>query len=310
MTSAEIAFRAFCYKEKNMEHMRSEEQMMELILGFARQDERIRAVYLNGSRANPSAPRDAFQDYDVVYAVTDTRSFIKDQSWLDDFGEVLIQQQPDRSSLFDDACDWDERYGFLVLFADGNRIDFSIQSVAYSQKTCQEDSQIVLLLDKDGILPAFPAPSDAAHYVRPPTAENFRDCCNEFWWVVTYVAKGLWRGEILYAMDHMNLYVRPMLLKMLNWYAGGQNGYAVSTGKCGKYLRRYLPGDMWEALLRTYAPAQEEALWEALLAMTDLFDHTAVLVAQSCGFTVDEREARNVAAYLRRVYGEWHKRIS
>lgn len=310
MISAEVIFRAFCYKEKNMEHMRSEEQMMELILGFARQDERIRAVYLNGSRANPSAPRDAFQDFDIVYVVTDTRPFIDEQSWLADFGEVLIQQQPDRSTLFNDACDWDERYGFLVLFADGNRIDFSIQSVAYTLKTYLEDSQTVPLLDKDGLLTPLPVPSDAAYRVKPPTVENFRDCCNEFWWVATYVAKGLWRREILYAMDHMNLHVRPMLLKMLDWYVGGLTDFSVSTGKCGKYLPRYLPNELWEGLLRTYAPAQEEALWEALLAMTDLFDHTAVLVAQSCGFTVDEREARNVAAYLRRVYGEWHKRIS
>lgn len=37
--------------------MRSE-QMMELILETARCDERIRAVILNGSRANPDAPTD------------------------------------------------------------------------------------------------------------------------------------------------------------------------------------------------------------------------------------------------------------
>ena len=49
--------------------MRSEEEMMNLILQVAKDDERVRAVYLNGSRTNPNAPKDRFQDYDVVYVV-------------------------------------------------------------------------------------------------------------------------------------------------------------------------------------------------------------------------------------------------
>ena len=34
--------------------MRSEEEMMNLILQVAKDDERVRAVYLNGSRTNPN----------------------------------------------------------------------------------------------------------------------------------------------------------------------------------------------------------------------------------------------------------------
>ena len=49
--------------------MRSEQEMYELIIGTARADERIRAVYLNGSRTDKNAPKDIFQDYDIVYAV-------------------------------------------------------------------------------------------------------------------------------------------------------------------------------------------------------------------------------------------------
>ena len=46
--------------------MRTEREMMDLILSTAKEDERIRAVCLEGSRVNPNAPRDIFQDYDVV----------------------------------------------------------------------------------------------------------------------------------------------------------------------------------------------------------------------------------------------------
>ena len=36
--------------------MRSEEEMLTLIIETAREDERIRAVIMNGSRAKPNAP--------------------------------------------------------------------------------------------------------------------------------------------------------------------------------------------------------------------------------------------------------------
>lgn len=52
-----------------MVKMRSEQEMYELIIGTARADERIRAVYINGSRTDKNAPKDIFQDYDIVYAV-------------------------------------------------------------------------------------------------------------------------------------------------------------------------------------------------------------------------------------------------
>ena len=45
--------------------MRSEKEMFELLISTARDDERILAAYLEGSRTVPQVPRDIFQDYDV-----------------------------------------------------------------------------------------------------------------------------------------------------------------------------------------------------------------------------------------------------
>ena len=74
-----------------MKH-RTEQQMMDLILGVAERDERVRAVWINGSRANPNAPRDQYQDFDIVYAVTDMQSMIDEPGWIDIFGERVIMQ--------------------------------------------------------------------------------------------------------------------------------------------------------------------------------------------------------------------------
>ena len=63
-------------------NIQTEQQMMDLIINVAQADERIRAVYMNGSRANPNVKKDDYQDYDVVYVVTETTSFIEDKNWL------------------------------------------------------------------------------------------------------------------------------------------------------------------------------------------------------------------------------------
>lgn len=76
--------------------MRTEKEMFDLILGVANRDSRVRAVYMNGSRANPNVKKDIFQDYDIVYVVTETESFIADEGWINVFGELIILQEPDK----------------------------------------------------------------------------------------------------------------------------------------------------------------------------------------------------------------------
>ena len=80
--------------------MRSESEMYNLILEIAKNDVRIKAVYMNGSRTNENVPKDIFQDYDIVYVVEDTCSFIEDKDWIKVFGEILYMQYPDENPNF------------------------------------------------------------------------------------------------------------------------------------------------------------------------------------------------------------------
>ena len=47
--------------------MRSQEEMLAIILKKAKQEEHIRAALLQGSRVSKEAKPDCFQDYDVVF---------------------------------------------------------------------------------------------------------------------------------------------------------------------------------------------------------------------------------------------------
>ena len=202
--------------------MRSEREMLDLIINTARKDERVRAVIMNGSKVNPNAPKDFFQDYDVVYLVTEKESFLADPGWIKVFGELMILQLPDEMS--DPPPECKDNYGYLMQFTDGNRIDLSLLLVSKIEKIV-EDSLTQTLLDKDNILPKFPPPNDSGYLPKPPTGKAFFDCTNEFWWVSAYVAKGLWWQEIIYAKHMLDLYVREQLVKMLNWYVGTKTGF-------------------------------------------------------------------------------------
>ncbi len=280
--------------------MRSTEQMMELILQIAQQEPRIRAVAMNGSRVNPAAPRDLFQDYDIVYLVESIEPFIQDHSWVDVFGERIIMQMPDESEL---PVDEDiVKFMYLMQLADGNRIDLRLQRMDHWQDYVEEDRLTVIVLDKDGVLPALEAPSDVDYWVKCPNVVAFHACCNEFWWVSTYIAKGLWRRELLYALDMLNQYVRPMLQQMLCWQVGSEHDFQVNTGKSGKYLPLYLDAAAWDRLLATYPLADVEAIWQSVFVMTELFDERSYVVAHRLGYVYDGGEAQRVRAYLNRVY--------
>ena len=273
--------------------MRSQEQMMDLILQTALDDERVRAVCMNGSRVNKNAPRDLFQDYDVVYLVTRYQSFLDDLAFIDRFGERTVMQLPD---LPDGGAA--KRFHILMQFTDGNRIDLTILALEFMEDYLKEDTLTVALLDKDGLLPALPEPNDSLYWVKRPTAEQFAACCNEFWWVAPYVAKGLWRGELLYAVHHLEACLRRELLTMLEWEMGCKTGFTVSMGK---YLDRYLEPERYQALLGTCNLNDIDNCWGALFSLARLFGGSARRVALQLGFSYQEREEERVAAHLKRV---------
>jgi aminoglycoside 6-adenylyltransferase len=141
--------------------MRSEKEMFDLILGVARKDDRIRAVYMNGSRTNPNAPKDIFQDYDIVYVVSETFPIIKDQNWIRVFGDLLMVQEPDKLDHgIGLDMDFEKTYAYLMLFTDGNRIDLRIQTKEAMIEVYEKDKLTIPLLDKDNCLPSIAAPTD------------------------------------------------------------------------------------------------------------------------------------------------------
>ena len=278
--------------------MRTEKEMLDLILNAANDDDSVRAVIMNGSRVNPNAKKDPFQDFDIVYFVRDVEPYRKNLAFIHQFGELMILQTPE--DMDDPAADRDGHYAYLMQFLDGTRIDLSLYPLE-DIPVRTADSLTVVLLDKDHLIPELPSPDDRDYLPRAPSARQFDDCCNEFWWVSPYVAKGLWRDELTYTKQMLDVHVREQLMKMLTWYVGIQTGFQKSPGKMGKYLKQYLEPELWKLLESTYADSNPEHIWDSLFAMGELFRQTARYVANHFGFAYPQQDDQKVTGYLHHI---------
>ncbi|MED3961485.1 aminoglycoside 6-adenylyltransferase [Niallia taxi] len=282
--------------------MRTEQEMHELILSVAKGDNRIRAVYMNGSRANPKVKKDILQDYDIVYVVTKTGLFIENEAWIHVFGELIMLQEPDRMDLAAGLeVDVSRSYSYLMLFTDGNRIDLHIETKEAMLEQYGKDSLTIPLLDKDGILPEIPFASDHSYYVKEPTAIRYFHVCNEFWWCQQNVAKGIWRKEIPYAKNMAETIVRPMLDEMVSWWIGMNHNFQVSSGKMGKYFHEYLPEEYWDMYRQTYGDSSDENMWQSLFMMNDLFRLLGEEVAKQQNLSYPAEDDIKMTKYLKRL---------
>lgn len=277
--------------------MRSSEEMIEFILSIAKQDARIRAVTMGGSRANKDCPADAYQDFDITFFVNDVAPFWDNMEWIEEtFGMPSLLQKPESMELI--PPDRDGNYQYLMIFPDGNRVDLNITAEEYRD----DGEPMLLLLDKDGTFPKIQIAEDF-WYIRKPTQKMFADCCNEFHWCLNNVAKGIARDELSYAMEMQNHYVRDMLNLMLEWYIGVNYDFKVSSGKFGKYFKTYLPENIYKRFKATYSNADSANMWRAAFDTLYLFGDVARIVAEKLGFTYDESEEKGIDDYMKLVKG-------
>lgn len=282
--------------------MRNEQEMINLIINFAKEDERIRAVYMNGSRTNPNVRKDLFQDYDIVYVVNETESFIDDKTWISKFGDLIMMQEPDKND-FDRGidCDFKRSYGFLMLFTDGNRIDLRVQTKEGMFEEYGKDKLTLSLLDKDNLLSAIPYPTDIDYHVKKPSQGEFYSYTNDFWWCLQNVAKGIWRDELPYAKLMFEYTTRYSLDKMVTWWIGIQEDFQVSTGKLGRFFKDYLPEPYWNMYKETYSDSHYSNLWDSIFVSCELFRILSLDVAERFDFTYPINDDKNMTIYLKAV---------
>ena len=270
--------------------------MLELIIGFAQERDDIRAAILTGSRANPTTARDPLQDYDVTYLVKNLTPYRQNKQIPQYFGEIMILQTPDGMG---DAPSPNTSYAFLMQFMDGNRIDITFRIVD-EVAPILADSLSLVLLDKDRQF-TLPPPTLSSYLPKKPTAKQFADCCNEFWWLNPYVAKGLYRDQIIYAKAIFDGPMREQLMAMLTWSVGVTTDFGVSLGHLAKHLKTQIASDVWDLVERTYSDTKPDHVWQALFVTQELFRKVALPVAQAFGFPYPNHEDALVSSFVRQI---------
>lgn len=170
--------------------MQKQEEIKNKVLKLAENDNRIRAVLLNGSRANPKVKPDKYQDFDIVFIAQDFDTFLNDRSWISLLGKPILQQLPDEMTLGGDQNQEKVSFSFLMIFEEGHRIDLTLFPREKPGTDFEADSLTIVWLDKDELFKDVPPPTDNDYHIAKPGQQAFFEVCNEFWWTITYVAKG------------------------------------------------------------------------------------------------------------------------
>ena len=263
---------------------RSEAQMLRLILQVA-ENIQVEAVAMSGSRTNPKAPKDEFQDYDVVYVVDDLDTLTSNLAWLDQFDARIIEQHNILGN----------RRLYLMLFEDGNRIDLTLCPKVHIKEWVESEADFTVLEDPKGLFVPY-SPSPQRYWTSPASQIDFEKACNEFWWVSAYVVKGIHRKQVIYATDHLYGICQQELLKVLAWQVASDNG-TVDIGKNYKYLFQYLPTEKEKEFSALLDFSSVEKITQSLFSTMNLFHREAQIFAQKMGFDYDKEVAERMIQY-------------
>ena len=266
--------------------MRTDQEMLGLILQIAKKLQ-VDAVALSGSRTHPQAPKDEFQDYDVVYVVDDLDNLTSDLSWLDQFGTRNIEQHNILGN----------RRLYLMLFEDGNRIDLTLCPKVHIKEWVESEADFTVLEDTKGLFAPYSS-NPQRYWTSPATEKDFKKACNEFWWVSAYVVKGICRNQVIYATDHLYNICQQELLKILAWQVAGDRG-VVDIGKNYKYLFNYLPAEKEKEFLNLLDFSSLEKITQTLFATMQLFHREAQSLAQKMGYDYDKEVAEKMIEYAK-----------
>ncbi len=266
--------------------MRIETEMLDVISQTAKFLQ-VEAVAMSGSRTNPKAPKDEFQDYDVVYVVEDLDNLTSNLAWLEQFGKRIIEQHNILGN----------RRLYLMLFEDGNRIDLTLCPKDHIQEWVESEADFTVLEDPKGLFAPY-SPNPQRYWTSPASQIDFEKACNEFWWVSAYVVKGICRKQLFYATDHLYGICQQELLKILAWQVAADKG-TIDIGKNYKYLFNYLPAEMEKDFSNLLDFSSLDKIIRSLLATMQLFHQEAQSLAQKMDFKYEKEVAEKMIRYAK-----------
>lgn len=279
-----------------------EDPVIERIIRWGSERSDVRATILTSSLCNPNAPVDRLSDYDVIFVVRDIHPYHFNDSWLEDFGRVLV--------LWRDPIRLEhgqERFARITQYEEnGLKIDFTFWPVELLLKIIAEpllspdlDIGYRVLLDKDGLAVDLKPPTYRAYIPSPPTEAEFLEVIEVFFHEATYMAKHLWRDDLMPAKHQLDKEMKAdQLRRMLEWRMEIDHDWSVKPGVIGRGLKPLTRPDLWAELERTYVGPGMEENWEAMFATIELMGKVGREVGQALGYIYPEELHKRSVRYL------------
>lgn len=280
-----------------------EAEVLGRLVSWGEAEPSIRALILTSSRARADASVDALSDYDLIVAVRDPVDFASSRGWASSYGRPLVGWG-DESELHGVTTHFRS-----VVYEDGVRVDYTVWPDALLERVAEAgalpeclDVGYRVLVDKDHRTASWKPPAQKAHIPAPPTRAEYEALLEEFWWDAIIAAKGLWRGDVVFAkfvLDYEAKFVA--LRRILEWRIELDHDWSLRPGAYGRGLERLLPADIWSELAHTYVGTELEANWDALFRTAALLRRVATEVGDALGYAYPKDVDEAVSARLREV---------
>ena len=284
-------------------HIPREKDVVDRLMAWGTAHPLIRAMILTSSRTRPAGPVDLLSDYDLILAVSEIGPFAFDNAWISDYGKPMVRWG-DQSEMYGLAT-----YFRGVVYQNYVKIDYSIWPVELlarietsSLLPDQLDVGYRVLLDKDRRTAGWKQPSYKAHIPARPTEAEYLALVEEFWWSTTYVAKSLWRDDLVFARWVLDQDLKlETMRRMLEWRIEIDHNWSVKPGVYGRGLKQLLPPDLWSEFASTYASLDVEETWASLDRGKALFRKVALDVGNVLGYTYPQQVDDQVSSYLEEI---------
>jgi aminoglycoside 6-adenylyltransferase len=271
----------------------------EKIITWIRAEENIRAAIIVGSRARLEHPADDWSDLDVILFTTTPDAYLNRLDWIEAFAPVWLTLR--QRTVAGDP----ER---LVVFEGGWQTDFVFDNSAVLQAIPQMIAAgnipdtirrgVRVLVDKDGALAQLPRPS-AVPLPPPPTAQQFTDFYELFWFKAIFASKQLCRGELIrYKSCEEGL--RGHLVQLIEWHARATCG--ADTWHAGRFLDSWAEPSIYTALAQSYTPLEPRACMAAFRTLIELFCRLTPETAAALDLQYPAEKTPALLAYLQRLW--------
>ena len=273
--------------------MRSETEVIDIIIELAKQDKDVRAVI-----RTDILPAREYMYFNFYFIVDDLQKYEEDSLYEKSLGERILLYRGDKN--YPEMLNGAKAH--LMVFKDGATIvikAITLEMFIERYNVSEKGDTFRILLDIDKILPDIDDNNGRKLICLDKPSENeFNGKCMEYFWVLKTFAEYIMRRELPAAMFYLNISVRDMLDSMIRWHIAFQYEYSVSCGILNSYFEKYLEKDLYHLYEKTYPTSKYDSIWMAYDNVVKLFHKVGKGLANDFGYNYPEESEQAMLEFI------------